>query len=158
MPWTSLCLVAGLASLAGCGAQSSVAQPQAGSQRGNPTVAAPLTECARVAASGSTRGMYQYVAIVAPSRDEISRLELPHTEGLSLPDNPTLDQLADGRVSVGSFATDAAIASLCARGCTHDLHCDILVVTSKEQLLTRWKQLQCDGEPDTTHDPGCAKP
>jgi hypothetical protein len=159
MQWKYPRLVAGMASLAACSAQGAVARPQAGPAPGNPTVAVPRTECARVAASTS-QGMYQYVAIVAPSRDEILRLDLLHTEGLSLADHPATDQLADGRVSVGSFATDAAIATLCGRGCTHDRNCDILVITSKEQLLTRWKQLQCDVEPEpgTARDPGCEKP
>ena len=158
MPWKYLRLVAGMAAAAACRA------PDPGPARRDqiiaPSAAAVRTECDRVAASGSNQGMYQYVAIVAPSRDEILRLDLIHTEGLSLPDHPSTDQLADGRVSVGSFATDAAIAALCDRGCTHARRCDILVITSKEQLLTRWKQLQCDVEPEpgTARDPGCEKP
>jgi hypothetical protein len=104
--------------------------------------------------------MFQYIVIIAPSRDVLSSLELTLIQGLSLSDHPSTDALADGRVSIGTLATDTAIATLCARGCTHDRNCDIFVISSKEQLLLRWKQLQCDIEPESgsTRDPACNKP
>jgi hypothetical protein len=121
--------------------------------------AAPMRECERVATS-SNHDMFQYIVIIAPSRDDISSLDLTHVQGISHPDHPSTDAVADGRVSVGTLATDAAIATLCARGCTHDRNCDIFVITSKEQLLVRWKQLQCEVEPEpgTTRDPACNNP
>lgn len=154
MQWKYLCLVAGPA-LASCGGQASP-QPPA---RALVTTRALATECDRVAGS-TNQGMFQYVAIVAPSREELLRLDLINLDGVSLSDHPSTDKLADGRVSLGTLATDAAIATLCARGCTREHSCDILVIISKDQLLSRWKELRCDVEPEpgAARNPICGKP
>jgi hypothetical protein len=150
-----LCLVASLA-LASCGGPHTSPPPPT---RAPATARAPATECDRVAAS-TNQGMFQYIAIVAPSRDDVLGLDLLHLEGLSLSDHPSTDKLADGRVSLGTLATDAAIATLCARGCTRERNCDILVIISKEQLLSRWNELRCEVEPEpgAPRNPVCGKP
>src|SRR5262245_20390532 len=126
MQWKSLCLVAGLAS-ASCGGPHPSSPPPSHAPS---APRAPASECDRVAAS-TNRDSYQYVALVAASREDLARFDLPHMAGVSLSDHPSTDQLADGRVSLGALVTDAAIATLCARGCTRAERCDILVITSK---------------------------
>jgi hypothetical protein len=68
--------------------------------------------------------------IVAPSVDEIYRLDLPHVPGLSLLDHPEAKRTADGRVAVTAYVTDEGRAALCARGCTASRSCEIRMIRS----------------------------
>ena len=79
-------------------------------------------ECPHVQAGGPAA----LVAIVAPSVDEIYRLDLPHVPGLSLLDHPEAKRTADGRVAVAAYVTDEGRAALCVRGCTASRGCEIL--------------------------------
>ena len=86
-------------------------------------------------------GVDQGIVIEASSAEQLHALDLIHVHGLSLADHPRPTPVDGGRVSLGGDATDVAIATLRARGCTPEHGCEIRVVESKEEKLRRWKTL-----------------
>jgi hypothetical protein len=77
----------------------------------------------------------------------------------SLLDHPRAERDADGRVSVGGYASDEALAALCARGCTPDRGYGVRVIVTEQPQAERWDGLRCQlqrapGDPaDRTCDP-----
>jgi hypothetical protein len=100
-------------------------------QRSSATPADRVESACELARDGG-RDATQYLQIVVRSRDDISRLDLPNTAGVSLLDHPTADPRPDCRLGVGAYATSAGLATLCAHGCTPDRGCGIRVITTKQ--------------------------
>jgi hypothetical protein len=99
--------------------------------------------------------------LIAPSIAEIYRLDLLHLKGVWHVDHPRAQPTDDGRFAVGFFATDETLATLCDRGCVASRRCGVRVVESKQELLDRFRQLQCEverGPNDPPRDPACKTP
>jgi hypothetical protein len=146
--------VLGSLSTVACGSKSS-APPQPHQA----TVAGQNTELPCGAATGgSDEGGDQYIAITVASQDELSQLDLVRLPGLSLPDHQTPDVAKAGRVTIGAYATDQAISTLCARGCTPARGCEVRVVSSKHEEMARWNRVRCqvDRGSGVPPDPTCA--
>lgn len=165
-----LCLI----SLVACGSDASTRSRDPGSPSsprsapgtpGTPSPCAPTpearaAECPYVTTDGPA-GADAIVALIAPSIAEIYRLDLLHLEGVSHVDHPRAEPTDDGRFEIGFFATDETLAALCDRGCVASRRCEVRVVESKQALLDRWRQLQCEverGTNDPPRAPACKTP
>jgi hypothetical protein len=125
-----------------------------------PAPQARAAECPYVTTPGEP-GVHAYVALIAPSIAEIYRLELIHLRGAWHVDHPRADPTPDGRFEIGFYADDEALATLCDRGCTASRRCGIRVVQTKQELLDRYRELECEvarGPNDPPRDPTCKTP
>jgi hypothetical protein len=105
--------------------------------------------------------MHALVALVAPSITEIDRRDQIHLRDVSHLDHPRAEPTADGRFEISFYASDEALATLCDRGCMASRRCGVRVVTTKQQLLDRWRDLDCEvtrGPNDPPRDPACKTP
>jgi hypothetical protein len=131
-------------------------------RRPTPYAPAPedrAVECPYLTTDGP-RGANAYIAVIAPSIAEIYRLDLIHIDGTSHLDHPSASPTDDGRLEIGFYASDEALATLCDRGCTTSRRCGVRVVTTKQQLIDHWDIVRCQVErgPDAPPDPTCNKP